>query len=359
MMPLGPGGGAAAVAAEAGKAALALDVWIAWAESVVGGTANATNNGVEDASTAEVDDEAGKAAVARAALAAWVAWAASMPESASSAEQAAVETAHTAAKAAVGGAADATEDAVKAARTAELEDEAGKAGKAEVAVAAGVAWAASAMKEVATFAEQATLQTAHTTAEAADGGAANATEDAAEAASTAEVADASAPAPSASGVWTALAAVAARDRDAGSVAEADGAAGKAVVDAAGTDWHDDNYRYYLAPGGFYSGNVNHRKRTCYRLGRYAGQAAAGAEWRRPNRRAKRRVARLVQEGAIRTAQTESRVLLGFHMRPNCPAGMFWLAQFDMKSPPHPVCFPRICPLCRDEEVRRLQRYLSR
>jgi len=270
-----------------------------------------------------------------------------------------LQTADPAAEAVVGGAANATENAMEAARNAEVEDEAAcdaawsweaaaapaaEAGNAAVALAAWVAWASS-MPEAITIAERAPLETARADAEAAVGGAANATDDAIVAARTAEVANASALALSAFGVWAAWAAVAARDTVA---PVADRAAGDAVVGAASsTAWEDDQSVYY-----YRSRDINHRERTRHRLGRYAGQVAAWGEWRRPNRRAKRRMARLVQAGAVcrkTNAPGWPLVLFGCLLRPNCLAGSFWRAA--------PFYF-FVCPLCRDEEERRHQRHLS-
>ena len=139
-------------------------------------------------------------------------------------------------------------------------------------------------------------------------GVVNATKDAVEAACVAEVEDA-APhqaaviandplALAAFRVWSAWAAGIAGDA---AVAEADRAAGDAVIDADGTVWDDDDdhcdYVHYRL-GHFVSRDFTRRERARYSLGRHPGQAAQLGGWRRPNRRFKRRIARLVAMGAI-------------------------------------------------------------
>ena len=221
---------AAAAAAEAGEAAVAPAAWVACAASMPAG--DAAWPGKDSAAAAD----AGKAA---ARLAAWEAWAASMPEAAASSEQAVV-----------GGAAGAIEDngAAMAARVAGVE-----AGKAAVALAAWVAWAAS-MPEASTFAGQSALETA--AGAAAVGGAANA----APHHQPAVIAKGSL-ALAAFKVWSVWAADAARDA---AVAEADRAAGEAVIDADGSIWDDyshDGYHYYYDYIRDSSGLFIRRERT--------------------------------------------------------------------------------------------------
>lgn len=131
------------------------------------------------------------------------------------------------------------------------------------------------------------------------------------------------------------------------VAEADRAAGEAAGGAARATWGS-------------SKRLSHRARTHLRQARNAGKDAAGAAWRRPNRKAKRRVARLVKTGAIPPTKYDYLWMWELDSYcccwiPNCPNRF----NYRRTDPSCSIPIQCICPLCRDEGERRHQRYLSR